>query len=175
MNIFKIALLTLSSLLIAGCATNPAVYRGGQPAFDLKKYFNGDLVASGIFIDYSGTVTRRFTVDMKGTWVGDEGKLEEWFTYDDGEKQTRVWHLRKVAEGTYEGRADDIAGPAKGVAEGFALNWKYTMQLPYKGRTIDVGFDDWMYLLDENRVINKAKVSKWGVQVGEVVLYIEKK
>jgi len=175
MKVLNIALAAIGSLLMAGCATNIDAYRGSQPTFDLKQYFDGKLVASGIFIDYSGKVARRFTVDMTGSWDGDNGKLEEWFTYDDGEKQTRVWYLRKTADGSYEGRADDISGTAQGRAEGFALNWKYAMNLPYKDGTIAVKFDDWMYLVDEKRLINKAKVSKWGFQVGEVVLYMEKK
>jgi hypothetical protein len=175
MNPIKITLAAVGSLLIAGCATDIASYRGSTPAFDLKQYFSGNLVASGVFIDYSGKVARRFTVDMTGTWQGDNGTLEEWFTYDNGEKQTRVWHLRKNADGHFEGRADDISGAAQGRAEGYALNWKYAMNLPYKDGTIAVKFDDWMYLVDEKRLINKAKVSKWGFQVGEVLLYMEKK
>ena len=175
MKYLNIVLAAFGSLLMAGCATNIEAYRGSQPAFDLKQFFDGKLVASGIFIDYSGKVARRFSVDMTGTWEGDNGKLEEYFTYDDGEKQTRIWYLRKTAEGRYEGRADDISGTALGAAEGFALNWKYSMNLPYKDGTIAVKFDDWMYLVDEKRLINTAKVNKWGFQVGEVVLYMEKK
>lgn len=175
MRTLSIALAAAGSLLMSACATPIEAYRDTRPVFDLKQFFDGELTASGLFIDYSGKVARRFTVDMRGTWQGDEGKLEEWFTYDDGEKQTRVWHLKKTADGLYEGRADDIDGSALGVSEGFALNWRYAMNLPYKDGTIAVKFDDWMYLVDEKRLINQAKVSKWGFQVGEVVLYMEKK
>lgn len=175
MNPLKIALAAVGGFLMASCSTDIATYRGSTPAFDLKQYFNGNLVASGIFTDYSGKVARRFTVDMTGTWEGNNGKLEEWFTYDNGEKQTRVWHLRKNADGYFEGSADDISGTAQGQSQGFALNWKYAMNLPYKDGTIAVKFDDWMYLVDEKRLINKARVTKWGLQVAEVLLYIEKK
>jgi len=37
-----------------------------------------------------------------------------------------------------------------------------------------VSFDDWMYLLDENRLLNRAAISKFGIQLGEVLLYIER-
>lgn len=175
MNSLSTVIVGCSTLLLSACATQIDQYHNTEPNFSLQQFFSGNLEATGIFFDYGGKVTRRFKVTMQGSWQGDEGKLEEWFVYDNGEKQTRVWHLKKTAEGTYEGRADDIDGIAEGKSAGFALNWRYKMNLPYKDGTIAVRFDDWMYLVDENRLINTAKVKKWGIQVGEVVLYIEKK
>ena len=35
-------------------------------------------------------------------------------------------------------------------------------------------FDDWMYLLDADRLINRAEISKFGISLGEVILYIER-
>ena len=37
-----------------------------------------------------------------------------------------------------------------------------------------VSFDDWMYLLDQDRLINRAEISKFGIHLGEVILYIER-
>ncbi|MGL5119623.1 MAG: DUF3833 family protein [Plesiomonas shigelloides] len=36
-------------------------------------------------------------------------------------------------------------------------------------------FDDWMYLIDQQRLINKAEITKFGFKVGEVIIYIEQK
>lgn len=167
----RIALLTAMAVL-AGCASEPkpSDYASEKPVLDLKTYFNGPLVAHGIFTDRSGKVVRRFTVAMTGTWVGDEGTLDERFTYSDGTTQTRVWKLKDLGNGIYEGSADDVVGRALGQARGNALNWRYTLKLPVDGTVYEVQFDDWMFLMDERVMLNKARMSKFGIYLGEVTL-----
>lgn len=169
--------LTMATLgVLAGCASpTPADYAAEKPALDLKQYFNGELAAHGIFTDRSGTVVRRFTVQMSGTWHGDQGVLDERFTYSDGKTERRVWHLTDLGNGRYEGRADDVVGVAQGVAAGNALNWRYTMALPVGGRVWEVQFDDWMFLVDERVMLNKAAMSKFGIHLGEVTLSFTRK
>ena len=67
-----------------------------------------------------------------------------------------------------------MVGVAQGQAAGNALNWRYTLRLPVDGRDIEVQFDDWMYLVDERVMINKAVMSKFGVTLGEVTLSFTK-
>jgi hypothetical protein len=63
-----------------------------------------------------------------------------------------------------------VVGEAKGQVSGNAFRWTYTMALPVDGRVWHVDFDDWMYLMDDRVMLNKATMSKWGVQLGEVTL-----
>ncbi|MDH4051571.1 MAG: DUF3833 domain-containing protein [Rubrivivax sp.] len=164
-------LLLVTTALVAGCASPvPADYAAERPLLDLKTYFNGPLTAHGIFTDRSGKVVRRFTVAMTGTWNGNEGVLDEQFSYSDGTRQTRVWRLTDLGNGRYEGRADDVVGVAQGQAAGNALNWQYTLSLPVDGKVWEVQFDDWMYLVDDRVMLNKAVMSKFGVRLGEVTL-----
>ena len=167
--------LALAAALLAGCAgPTPADYAQETPVLDLKTYFNGPLKAHGIFTDRSGKVVRRFTVDLVGRWNGDDGVLEEDFRYSDGQTQRRVWHLSRGADGRYTGRADDVVGSAQGQARGNALNWHYTLALPVDGKVWEVAFDDWMYLIDEHVMLNKARMSKLGITLGEVTLSFQK-
>jgi hypothetical protein len=110
-------------------------------------YFNGTLDAWGVFTDRSGKVVKRFTVVMECRWQGDDGVLDEDFTYSDGTKQRRIWRLKKLADGRYTGRADDVVGEATGQERGNAFNWTYTLALPVDGKVYEVQFDDWMYLM----------------------------
>ncbi|MCU0969281.1 MAG: DUF3833 domain-containing protein [Rubrivivax sp.] len=163
-------------MLAAGCAgPTPADYAAEKPVLDLKTYFNGPLVAHGIFTDRSGKVARRFVVEMTGTWTGNEGVLDERFTYSDGKTERRVWRLTDLGGGRYVGRADDVVGEATGIASGNALNWAYTLRLPVDGKVYEVQFDDWMYLMDERVMLNKAVMSKFGIRLGEVTLAFYKK
>jgi hypothetical protein len=160
-----------AALTLAGCAGPQLVdYAAQRPVFDFKTYFDGTVLAHGMVSDRSGKVVRRFTVTMRCQWVGDAGTLEEQFVYDDGERQTRVWHVRKLVDGSMTGTADDVVGQASGASSGSAFNWRYTLRLPVGGNVYDVQFDDWMHLIDERTVLNRAVMSKFGVRVGEVLL-----
>ncbi|QBF84791.1 DUF3833 domain-containing protein [Shewanella maritima] len=175
MNRVKAFVFVLFTLLLASCAS-PSIddYVDTNPKLDLKKFFEGELYAAGVVEDYSGKVVRKFTVSMEGSWQGNEGLLKEWFIYDDGEKQTRFWYLTDLGDGKYKGRADDILGEALGQAKGSALRWRYDMMLPVDGDTYQVHFDDWMYLVDDNTIINKSDIIKFGITVAKVTLVISK-
>ena len=156
---------------LAGCAApDVARYRTEQPVLDLQQYFDGRVDGWGIFTDRSGRVVKRFTVAMDCRWSGDEGVLDEDFRYSDGTRQRRVWRVRKLADGRYVGRADDVVGEAQGQAAGNALHWQYTLALPVDGRVWEVDMDDWMFLVDGEVLLNRTRMTKFGIHLGDVTL-----
>ena len=165
-----------AAALVMGCASapTPADYAAEKPVLDLKTYFNGEIVAHGIFTDRAGKVARRFKVLMTASWNGANGTLDERFTYSDGKTERRIWRLTDEGNGRWTGRADDVVGVAEGRSAGNALNWKYTLSLPVDGKVYEVQFDDWMYLMDERVMLNKAQMSKFGLHLGEVTLSFDK-
>ena len=172
----RFALWATIAATVVGCASpTPADYAAEKPVLDLKSYFSGDLVAHGLFTDRSGKVARRFVVQLTGTWNGNNGTLDERFSYSDGKTERRVWRLTDEGNGRWTGRADDVVGVAEGRSAGNALNWRYTLALPVDGSVYEVQFDDWMYLMDERVMLNKAVMSKFGVRVGEITLSFDKK
>jgi len=162
--------------LAAGCSSAPTVadYVREKPALDLRTYFNGTVRAHGMFSDRSGKVLRRFVVTMDCRWSGDEGVLDETFVYADGSRERRVWRLKHLGNGRYSGRADDVVGEAQGAVAGNAFQWRYTLRLPVDGRVWEVDFDDWMFLIDERVMLNRATMSKFGIRLGEVQLVFTK-
>ena len=173
---FVIASFFAACALVVGCASpTPADYGAEKPLLDLKTYFSGEFVAHGLFTDRSGKVVRRFVVQMTGTWQGKNGTLDERFTYSDGTTERRVWRLTDEGNGRWTGRADDVLGVAEGQSAGNALNWRYTLKLPVDGKVYEVQFDDWMYLMDDRVMLNKAVMSKFGIRLGEVTLSFYKK
>jgi hypothetical protein len=166
-----LGLATGSALALSACA-GPQIsdYAAETPVLDLRKYFTGTVDAWGIFTDRSGRVVKRFTVVIDCQWQGDEGVLDEAFTYSDGTLQRRVWRLKALPNGRYEGRADDVVGMATGQTKGNAFQWQYTLALPVDGKVWQVQFDDWMYLMNDRVMLNKAVMSKLGVTLGEVTL-----
>jgi len=165
-----------SALILGGCASQQIdAYASEKPVLDLQQYFNGTLDAYGVFTDRSGTVVKRFTVVMVCNWIGAQGVLDETFTYADGSTQKRIWRLEKQADGRFTGRADDVVGEALGESRGNAFHWAYTLRLPVDAKVYDVQFDDWMYLMTDKVMLNKATMSKFGVRLGEVTLSFVKR
>ncbi|GMU46370.1 MAG: DUF3833 domain-containing protein [Pseudomonadales bacterium] len=177
MNTHRHALLTLLavSAVLAGC-TGPQVsdYAQEHPTLRLDRYFDGRILAHGIFQNRGGEVVRRFTVVMDCHWQGNQGVLDEVFSYSDGTTSRRVWRLTKHEGGRYTGRADDVVGEAVGQESGNAFRWGYTLRLPVDGKEYEVQFDDWMFLVDERVMLNRATMSKFGITLGEVLLSFTK-
>ena len=160
-----------TALGLGGCASQSIeTYANEKPTLDLSAYFNGTLDAYGVFTDRSGAVVKRFSVIMVCNWAGDQGTLDEDFTYSDGTKQKRVWHLTKLGNGHFTGSADDVVGMAQGESRGNTFHWNYTLNLPVDGKVYEVQFDDWMYLMGDKVMLNKASMSKFGFRLGEVTL-----
>ncbi|MBA1149052.1 DUF3833 domain-containing protein [Ectothiorhodospiraceae bacterium WFHF3C12] len=168
-------LLMLTALLLSGCAGVPVErYADNRPALVLEDYFAGQTTAWGIFQDGGGEVIRRFRVDIDGRMENGTLVLDESFQYADGETDRRVWRIERLDEHRYRGQAGDIIGTATGVRHGNALNWRYTLALETGDGTWQLDFNDWMYLLEDGVLINRAEVTKWGFRVGEVTLFFKK-
>ncbi|MEK9597764.1 MAG: DUF3833 family protein [Alphaproteobacteria bacterium] len=153
-----------------------------QPEFSLIDFFEGDSLAYGIFEDRFGTLQRRFKVNISGQRTQEEiaGKsiskiiLTENFLYEDGEQQQRIWTISKdvLDDGIeyYRGSAGDVIGTAEGGALGSAFFWQYDVSLNISGNNLRVRFSDWIYQMDDYIAINKAKVSKFGIEIGVVTI-----
>lgn len=168
--------LVMGMLMLSACSTpDMAVYTKEKPALDMQQYFNGTVDAWGMFQNRKGEVVKRFNVVIQCSWQGDVGTLDEDFVYSDGTKQKRVWTLKKQQNGQYVGTADDVVGEAVGIVSGNALNWKYVLALPVDGKVYNVNFDDWMILMDDKVMLNRAVMSKFGFKLGEVTLSFRKR
>lgn len=160
----------------AGCGSVPVTaYEAGQPALDLKQYFDGTIDAWGMFQDRGGKVVKRFYVQIDAQWTGDTGTLDEHFTYSDGTRSRRVWTLTRLDAHRYRGTAGDVVGEARGEVRGNALRWQYVLKLEVDGKYYEVDFDDWMYMIDDQVMLNRSVMSKFGFRLGEVTLSFRKR
>ncbi len=66
------------------------------------------------------------------------------------------------------------AGPRAG-ASGNTFHWTYTLALPVDGTVYEVQFDDWMYLIDDKVMLNRAQMRKFGIHLGDVTLSFHKR
>ena len=161
----------------------------GKPSFDdpslsdrklnLEEFFDGELVAYGQFQDVLGTVRRSFVVQISGDWDGERLRLVEDFDYEDGSTEQRIWTLTKTGPDSWTGTAPGVIGAALGQEQDNRFNWKYEIDLPIPSAdgttdTMRVTFDDWMWLLSDDRLLNLAYVKRYGLDIGTVTISFEK-
>jgi WD40 repeat protein len=149
-------------------------YGNSKPQADIKTYFNGPIKAWGIAQDWRGRVVNQFDIEMVGIWSGDTGTLTEKFSFYDGKKQERVWTIKKLADGKYEGTASDILNKATGETNGTAARWNYVMDLPVDNTTYRLSFDDWMWQMNDGVLINRSYIKKFGITVSELTIFMQK-
>ncbi len=169
----------LIGLLLTGCTVMPKIEKNHlqEPALDFFDYFHGAVEGSGFLRNWRGQITRQFTVKMVGHYLDEaqtQLRIDESFVFNDGEAQTRIWTLTKTGGNTFTGQANDAIGTAKGVQLGNGVNWRYRLAIPYKGKTIEVDFDDWLYLQGDDRLLNAVKMKKFGLTVGSLFIAFDR-
>ena len=151
-------------------------FKNTGPKFVVKDYFNGELKAYGLVKDRSGKIIKSFKAKMIGSWDEDGvGTLDEYFVYNNGEKQRRVWTLiPSKNKNEYIGTASDIVGQGILKSNGNTVMIDYTMEVPYNDSTINIDVKDWLHLQEDGVIINHSKMKKFGFTVGELVITIIK-
>ena len=149
-------------------------YADNKPQLVAEEFFNGKLSAHGIVKDRGGEVIRYFNATIDAYWVDGVGTLDERFVFDDGEQQTRVWKLVPNGDGKYTATAGDVVGESTMQVAGNSLFLDYVLRIPYGDGTIDLRIDDRMYLVSERVLLNESIMTKWGFEVGQITLVIQK-
>lgn len=172
----KILALSLIVLGLLSCSAQKlSDYQDQGPKLDLKEFFNGDLVAYGIVQKRGGKLAQSFKVDIKASWKGDIGTLDEKFVYSDGSKSARVWTLKETESGQYLASAGDVIGQGRGETSGNTFYLEYQLDLEVDGSNYKVNLEDWMYLVDRNVLMARSYMSKWGVDLADITIVMMKK
>lgn len=169
-------IVVLALSMMVACTGKPGLQDAqlSDRTLNLEDFFEGHVRAYGQFQDVFGTVRRRFVVDINGTWDGETLTLVEDFLYEDKSTEQRVWTLIKTGEDTWRGTAPGVIGEATGEERGDTFNWQYEIDLPVPDGTLRVTFDDWMWLLSEDRLLNRAYMKRAGIDIGDVIITFEK-
>ena len=168
-------LIVLGALLLVACGNVEVEdYANERPQFDLAGFFSRPVEAWGMFQKRSGEVVKRFHVRVDSRRDGERLILDEHFVYSAGTRQQRTWTLVPDGAGRWRGTAGDVVGEAIGEVAGNALHWRYRLDLPVDGRNWVMDMDDWMYLMDENTLINRTRMSKLGLEVGQITLFFRR-
>jgi len=174
-NMARWVSLAFCAVLLGACASvSVEDYANNEPRLVAEQFFNGQLMAHGVLKDRGGKVIRYFSASIDASWRDGIGTLDERFVFDDGERQTRVWTLKPTGDGNYIATAGDVIGDGKMKVAGNSLFLDYVLRIPYDGDTLDLRIDDRMYLVSERVLLNESIMTKFGVEVGRIMLVIQK-
>lgn len=167
--------LVLCTVLLSACASvSVDDYAANEPRLVAEQFFDGKLMAHGVLKDRGGKVIRYFSASIDASWSDGVGTLDERFVFDDGERQTRVWTLKPSGDNNYIATAGDVIGDGKMKVAGNSLFLDYVLRIPYDGDTLDLRIDDRMYLVSEGVLLNESIMTKFGFEVGRLMLVILK-
>ncbi len=159
--------LILGSAALAACARVPASPSGNPPPLTLEEAFVGRLRGRGVFrVDLTGD-ERRFTADLDGTLSGDQLRVVEDFTYDDGQRDRLTWVFDRAGPGRWTGRREDTVGLAEVTELGTEIRLTYTADFTSPSGVTRLDFADVLYRGGE-RIVNDAVVRRWGLPVARV-------
>jgi hypothetical protein len=153
----------------------PIDYAAETPVLKFNSFLQGKLTGWGVFANRDGKVTKRFRIDMIADWQGDVGKFTEHFSFNDGTKQTREWLLTRIDDHHFTGKANDSVGAGRGESWGNTMHWNYTINTQTDSGNYDLDYDYWMYLIDDNTLINRATLSKLGFRLGDITVTFHRK
>ena len=176
----SLSVLGLLSVFIFGCGTRSiTIYEAEKPSFKLASFFNGKVEGWGIVLNRNNDVVKRFKVNVEGYFTADKssGKLVEKFFWSDGKREKRVWNLKKTGDNEWGGTSDGVIGTAQGTTSGNALKWSYRYNLILEDsflNKLSVDFDDWMFLVEDDVLMNRAVFSKFGLKLGTVIITFKK-
>jgi hypothetical protein len=162
----------LIALALLSALATPSHAEDTSQSFALEKFFVGDCVAEGHFVNSWTGQRRDLTVKMHGRWDGVFLTLKEDFAYSDGEKDTKTWVFTKVGDGRYTGTREDVVKDAVVTTSDDGVTMAYTAKLG----GIDVDFHDSLKLIDAKTVQNHADVYFLGfIKLGDVDLTMTRK
>jgi len=163
----------LLAVLLAGCL-GPALPGppSPEPRFTPERWFQGRTVGQGEFRRITGGGPRRFSMVIEGRWDGRTLLMDETFTTAEG-RWNRLWTIRPLGGGRYEGRLTTGRGLADIRAEGDTVRMRYRAEAPLSDGFV-AGFDQALRLRPDGTVLNVADVSKWGLPVGRTTVVFRK-
>lgn len=177
MNYIKGIIIAVLCIFVSGCSDNGpevGIYKEAEMEMNFRKFFNGKVATWGMIQDWRGKVTSTFTVDINVTWKKNKGEMVEHFIFDDGRKLDRIWYVTDNEDGTYTANADDVVGEAIGIENGIAINFLYKLIVPNGESTITLKADDKMFMVAKDAVMNKTTLSKFGITVSRLTMFLKK-
>ncbi len=166
------------SLLFSSCH-KAEQYTNNTPKLDYKKFLTGKLKAHAVYFDFLGREKNKFTIESEGTFNKETNRIDmkQTFTYQNGEVEQghayAIFNDNDFNHFTYKDHM--MVKEATYEQYGNVANIKYDLKVKRGDSHIIVACDDWLHMVEKDKLaINKIKIYKFGIKVGEIVMTLIK-
>lgn len=164
----RILVLGAPAFALGACARSPASPPPPLRPITLENAFVGRAVGAGVFRVWLTGQERRFTARLNGRLEGDRLTVVEDFVYDDGDENRLTWVFERSRPGRWQGQREDTVGLAEVIESGTEIRLTYTADFASPEGVTRLGFRDVLYFSPDDRLVNDAIVTRWGVPVASV-------
>ena len=172
--IHKSPLLIAISILLIGCSPmNIKDFKDSKIKLIPEEFFVGNLVGNGSFFSRFGE-NKMFRLELTGRIENNDLLIDETATYQDGEVTTTSYRFEKIDANHYKISSPGFVKPIIGELYGNALHWTYHYKHKTSSGETVIKFDDWMVLHEDGILLDRAFGSKWGIDVGEIVMSLQR-
>ncbi len=164
-----------AAILVVCCAlaacddgVPPDSFAGREPPLACDRFFEGHLESWGVFETRAGAPTGVVTTRIDGRRDGDRVAMDQSLVFPDGRRQDRAFVIRRLDDHHYQATSAEIVGIATAEGYGNACRWAYELRLEPGARFRTVWLEQWMYLLPDQTLLNRTRISKFGVTLASV-------
>ena len=144
------------------------------PKLKFEVYFSGKVTAYGqMILYYPKKRIKNIKAKFNGKFHKDKLILNEEFI-ESNTKTDRVWTFKKISDLDFIGHENNVLSPFNVRVENNMLNMNYRFKTNYKNYNFSVNIKDNMYLINNKLLLNKSKVSKFGITIAETILLYTK-
>lgn len=134
-----------------------------------EAFFSGRSYAYGTLSAINGE-RRDFFITLDGRLAGGVLTLREAFVFSNGEREVKTWRFRKSGPDSYVGTRENVIGETTLTVEGSRASMAYDINLTPKAAPTIVRFEDSLVLESDGSLRNSARMSKFGLPIGRVIV-----
>ena len=141
---------------------------------NFQKFFTGEVIAKGnLILFFPKKTVKNLYVVFKGVFKNNNLKLIE--KYIENEKKIiRNWSFERKSNSLFIGKEKNVKGKIIVHVNKNNLKMRYYFKLLIWKFTVTVLINDYMFLINDNEIINTTYVSKFGINLAKVVLLYKK-
>ena len=79
-----------------------------------------------------------------------------------------------IDDHNFSATAHDVVNIAYGQQYGNAVKMQYVLTIPVDDKKYDIKINDWLFLVNENSLINVSDMKKFGFKVGSLAIGFNK-
>ncbi len=162
-------LIAAIALLLASACTSTPVGTPSDAPFDIVAYFDGRIYGYGV-IERGDRIVSRFDMIVEGGFEDKVLTLDETFLFDNGSDFRRAWRLTREAPGVWVGGADNVEGVTRVEVIDGVVRMHYVAEFPNADEMISLRFDQRLFPMAGGVVMNRSRLTKFGVPVGTVTV-----